>query len=283
MKEQQVNDALLRQFLLGRVDDKTRQQIESRYLTDQLFREKVLAVEDDLVEDYIEEGLTAGERERFVSQYADTAAQRRQLRIVKSIKRYAVANAAENLSGASTSPTPNVGVLPLRAKSIFLIPIAAILIIGVLVTAIWLNKRLERNKHHLAVEQQLARLNTPSGVGEGPPHTLLFVLPPVSVRSAGPQTELTLRTDTQIVELRLLWAQKEHYASHQAVLQRVGNAEQFTIRDLPLDNDHGRAIRLRLPAPFLTRGLYQISVSGINSDDSPGPTEEYTLSIDESD
>ncbi|HXD31526.1 MAG TPA: hypothetical protein VN643_10440 [Pyrinomonadaceae bacterium] len=276
MKEQPVNDALLRKFLLGEIDEETRQQIESRFITDHLFREKVLAFEDDLVEDYLEDGLAAEERERFVSRYADTSARRQQLRIVKSIKQYAIANTAENPTGISTGSRPSISLSKLRLRPIFLIPIAAILIIAFSIAAVLLNNRRERNRHHLAVEQQLARLNNPSS--EVPQQKVSLVLPPGSVRTAGPQTELKPPADTQIVELRLLWIQKEHYATYHAALHRVGNAEQFTIRNLHADND-GKAIPLRIPTEVLTPGLYQISLRGIGSDDTPSPTEEYALSF----
>ena len=43
MKEESVTDGLLRQFLLGRVDDEERQRIESLFITDPQSRERVLA------------------------------------------------------------------------------------------------------------------------------------------------------------------------------------------------------------------------------------------------
>lgn len=277
MKEQQVNDALLRQFLLGEVDEETRQQIESRFITDDLFRESVLAIEDDLVEEYLEGGLAADSREKFMSRYADTAPQRQQLRIVKLIKEYAVANDVENPRDISTSFGSGFGLSRSRLKSIVLVPIAAIMIIGFSVAVIWLSNRRERSRNHLAAEQQLARLNTSLTSGEAP-HTLSSVLAPVSVRAVGPQTELTPRTDTQIVELRLLWIQKEHYGTYQAVFHRVGNAEEFNVSNLQPDND-GKMIRLRIPIELLARGLYQISLRGFSDDGTRSPAEEYTFSI----
>jgi hypothetical protein len=82
------------------------------------------------------------------------------------------------------------------------------------------------------------------------------------------------------VEFQLLWIIKERYASYRAVVRRVGKAESFTILNLQVENEVGRsAVRVRLPAHLLTRGLYQISLTGITGDGSPGPAEEYTFTV----
>src|SRR5690348_17070311 len=89
MKEEAATDALLRQFLLGTVADEERQRIESVFLTDPRMRERVLAAEQQLIDDYLEESLSTADQERFLSQYGETVAQRRKLRIAQSIHEWA--------------------------------------------------------------------------------------------------------------------------------------------------------------------------------------------------
>src|ERR1044072_4912927 len=90
MKEEVLTDAVLREFLLGKVDDEEAARIESLFLTDSEAREKVLVIEQELIDDYLEDSLTAEDREKFLLRYGQTAEQRQQLRITKAIKDWAL-------------------------------------------------------------------------------------------------------------------------------------------------------------------------------------------------
>ena len=142
-----------------------------------------------------------------------------------------------------------------------------------------LSRRRQDNEQHLAAERELAGLNAASSGREVPTQMLSVVLTPLSLRSVGPQTEFTPRGDIRVVELHLLWIQKERYATHRAVLRRVGSAQEFIINDLRPENDIGKSIRIRLPARLITRGLYQIILSGIAADGAAGPAEEYSFTV----
>jgi hypothetical protein len=100
---------------------------------------------------------------------------------------------------------------------------------------------------------------------------------PGTVRSAEAETELTPAANAQFVELRLLWTQKERYPSYQATIRKIDEEQRYTVRDLQIDN--GNAIRLRVPTRYLTRGLYQIEISGIAADGTTGPAEEYQFVV----
>jgi hypothetical protein len=95
-----------------------------------------------------------------------------------------------------------------------------------------------------------------------------------------PDTALTPRSDIRLVELKLLWTQKEQYPSYRAVLHQVGKAEQFTISNLHLETSAGSSsVRLRLPTHLLIRGLYQVTLSGIAGNGDPDQSEEYSFTV----
>src|SRR6185503_8468225 len=94
VKDETVSDVLLREFLLGSVDEDERERIEDVFLTDSQARERMLVVEQELIEEYLEGALTTADREKFLSRYAQTAEQRRKLRITKSIKDWAMKEAS---------------------------------------------------------------------------------------------------------------------------------------------------------------------------------------------
>lgn len=287
MKEEIISDALLRQFLLGKVNDEERQRIESLFLTDSVIRERVLAVEQDLVEDYLEDSLSPGDKERFLSHYAQTPEQERKLRITKSIKDWAVTESAE---GAGASEALDVDqrnrssislwgrlLEGLRARPASVIPIAAVIVLVLVFAVIWVNRRLEQRRHS-AIEQEIARLNDPSGLRNVPRQADALVLTPITLRSNESQSELKLSSDEPFVELHLRWIQRERYPRYEAVVRRIGDDKLITIPNLQAEDGDRKTIRLLLPSRILSKGLYQVYVSGLN-DGSASPAEEYQFSV----
>ena len=279
MKEAAITDALLREFLLGNLIDQERERIESEFLTDSQARERILAVEQDLIEEYLEESLTITDRERFLRVYGRTDEQRRKLKITKSIKDWAITQSAL----PQTTPAKILAWGRVRAWLHAVpaaVPIAVTLVITFIVIAIWLNVRTEqRNRQHSAIEQELAQLNSPASLSEVPSHMTSLDLSAVTVRSAKEQTTIGSRDEIQIVELRLPWIQKQRYSRYQAEVRRVGDDESFTIRNLQAEGDGQSVIRVRLPAHLLHRGDYKIQLNGTDIDGSKSPTEEYQFAV----
>ena len=278
MKEGSVTDALVREFLLGQLADEDRERVESLFLTDSRTRERVRALEQDLIDDYLEDSLSQIEKERFISRYAQTYEQRRKLRITGAIKDWAVSEAR-----APHLPTPTVFVWSrfwtwLHLKPRFVVPIAITIVIAIVLAIVWLNSRVDQQRH-LAIEQELAQLNSPASLRETPREMISFDLKPVSVRSVEPQTELEIATGIRIVELQLPWIQNDRFSMYQAEVLRVSDRESFTIRNLQADNSGRYTIRLRLPAQILTRGDYQITLTGVVANGSASSSEEYSFVV----
>jgi hypothetical protein len=267
MNDETIDDVFLREFLLGKVNDEERGRIEDLFLIDPQAKERVLGVEQDLIEDYLEGTLTTADRERFVSRYAQTPEQRRRLRILKSIKDWALAEAAASV------PAKTSGFWE-RFRPAFFIPIAATAIIVIVVGAVWLSRRME----HSAIEKELAQLNTPANLRKGPvafglSPVAALVLSPVTVRGGESPAFLNTSAFENEVVLRLLWIQKERYPRYQATIRRVDESQLFTVRNLEPESD-GSAIHLKLPTHVLTRGTYLINLS---ADGSENPSEEYQV------
>lgn len=268
MNDETVTDALLREFLLGKVTDEVRERIEGQFVTDPQARERVLAVEQDLIEDYLEGTLSADEREQFVAGYTQTPEQRRKLRITKSIKDWAMTEA----KAEQTAPTAISGWsrVQLWLRPTFVVPVAVMVLIVIVVAAFWLSRRAG----HSAIEKELAQLNAPSNTTTA---DVKRELSPVTVRSAGTQAELNPRPASGEVELRLLLTQSERYASYTATIHRVGDRDTYSVPNLIPSSD-GKAIHLRLPSHLFVRGLYQIIVT---PDAPSSSSDEYQLTVGE--
>ncbi len=279
MKEEAATDAQLRQFLLGKLEDEERQRIESLFLTDSLMRERVLAAEQELFDDYLEESLSTPDRETFLSRYGDTSAQRRKLRIAKSVQQWA-------LDQPKTQPViPKHAISiwgrlleQLRQRPVFVIPIAVATAVAIVVALVWVNSRRTESQH-LAINQELARLNSPSSLREVRPGTALLILKPGSVRSIE-GAELK-RSNSSVAELRLLWMQKEDYPTYLGVLRGSGDDQLSTIPNLTVENATGKFIRVRLPLYLLTRGTHKIELSGVSADGTKSSPEVYSFTVSE--
>jgi hypothetical protein len=274
MKEERITDALLREFLLGNVAGEEQERIENLFLTDPHTRERVLAIEQELIDDYLEDSLSEGDKEKFVTLHAQTDEQRRKLRITKSITDWAATEASTpRADAASASIWSRLGAR-LRLKPAFVVPIAVIIVIAV---SIFLVLRIMEQRRHTAIQQELAQLNSPASLREVPPQMSSLELRPVSVRSGERQLEFKQSSDVRIVELRLPWVGTQSFSRYQVEVRRLGDDEVFTIPNLQAESEG--VIRVRLFTRTLRRGQYQISLMGIADDGTLGHSEEYSFAI----
>jgi hypothetical protein len=250
MNDETVTDALLREFLLGKVTDDVRERVEGLFVTDPQARERVLAVEQDLIEDYLEGSFSADDSERFVASYTQTAEQRRKLRITQSIKDWAVteANAGQSVPAVVSSWQRS------WLRPAFLVPVAAMVLIAIVVAVFWFSKRAR----HSEIERELVQLNAP---GNTTVASVQRELLPVNVRGTESPAPLHSSPGNGVVEVRLLLLiRDERQPSYTATIHRVGSNESYTIPNLQAASN-GRTIHLRLPAQFLIRGDYQITLT----------------------
>lgn len=273
MENSPVTDASLRQFLLGQLEDDRRQRIESLFLTDPEFKERLLAVEQDLIEDYLDDSLTKKDRESFLLFFGQTPEQQRRLRIAQSVMEWA--RIEGNRPQGSPAPISmwNRLLTGLRLKPIFVISIAVSAMIAIVITVLWLNYGADRRKS--SVQEELARINDPGAMRETLPQMYSLELSPVGVRSAQAETELD-RSSNQYVELRLRWIQREDYPHYRALIRRFDEDETFAVDNLYAE---GKVIRLRLPVNMLERGLYRVELSGVQANGAVGATVEYTVNV----
>jgi len=281
MKEELMTDALLREFLLGKVDEEERERIEGLFLTDSQARERILSAEQDLIEDYLENSLTEEDKELFLQRFGQTSAQHRQLQINQSVKDWALREAASTHTvSAQVSTSSRVRDL-FRRRPAFVIPVVVAAMILITVVAVWLSSRREQQDRYHAIEQELVRLNTPSSLREFPPNMNSLDLSPVTVRSVEQEREIKKTAETQLIELRLPWTKRERYSAYRAEVRLVVADELFTIPTLQAEDDGVYRIRMRLPAYLLRRGHYRVRLTGVTPDGGPGLTEEYTFAVND--
>ena len=278
MKEELVTDADIRQFLLGSVDDSERQRIESLFMFDAEFNQRVLIAEDDLIEDYLEHSLAPMDTDKFLAQYGHAPEQQRRLRISRSIRDYAASEAKLGQTPPSIAKRRAfLSQLTPRNPTLF-IPIATTVTIACIIGIVWL---VRSNNRRVTIERELAELNARPDLRANSSQVASLVLSPVSIRSVGSETTLTPRADIGVVELDLLWIQKEQYPNYNVLVRRVGTNEEFRISGLHIERSatSGNSIRLRLPSHLLRDGLYQVTLTGAGPNGAASQSEEYNFVV----
>lgn len=108
------DDRKLRRYLLGQLDDPEQQKLEERLFTDDELFELLSVIEDELIDDYLDDELSADERTRFDAYFLCSPERHRQLRLAMAFKNYITAESASEAEGSVTasvrlaSPVPRV-------------------------------------------------------------------------------------------------------------------------------------------------------------------------------
>src|SRR6185369_14632883 len=151
MNEEPVSDALLRQFLLGQVDDQERQRLESMFVTGALSRERVMAAEQHLMDDFLDDSLTPEDKKHFLAQYGETPAEQRKLRIAQSIHDWAATSAGKTAVAAAAGSRWSRLFRRVWLTPVIAAPIAAVVLIAFVVAVIALRSRWEQRNSYLAM------------------------------------------------------------------------------------------------------------------------------------
>lgn len=299
MREITDDDRLMRRFLLGQLEEEERERLEKLFLTDPGVREGLLMTENDLIEDYWEGSLLEDDRRDFLAQFLANPAQRRKVRIAKSIKTF-VNNETPSL--ASRDEEEVLASDPKRHKDVngpmlwrltnpfVFVPLAAALACAIAIGGVWLfqvkrsnSRRAEEQARQTAIERELADLNAQPGNTRPGSDTLVLstLLSPISLRSLEPSASVSLATNPKVVEVWLLPVGNE-YQTYRAILQKASGAERFTISNLRIENRSGnKAIRVRIPVHLLTTGVYKLQLNGVTSDGKFDDVGEYNFVVTE--
>jgi hypothetical protein len=152
-------------YLLGELTGSDAEAFEQRYLADQDTFELLEAVEEDLIEDYLRDGLSPGDKSLFELRYASRSENRQKIEFAKELLRCAAPEQSQPAPSADlatppppveapkTTPISRQRLGPRSPSRPFAIAAAAALVLlaGV---AIWLGISLTRLASRLAAEQQ---------------------------------------------------------------------------------------------------------------------------------
>jgi len=94
MEIKPLNEELIVRYLLGELPESEQALLEERAFSDRQFTEDILAVESDLIDEYVRGGLAGVERQRFEQHFLNSAERRRKVEFARALAQIAPVPAA---------------------------------------------------------------------------------------------------------------------------------------------------------------------------------------------
>lgn len=279
-ERESITETLARQFLLGGLEESEQERIEALLVTDPSAKDEILVAEQALIEEFLDSELNDREREMFVRQYQSTAVGRQKIKLTQSLRTQAISQVAPPQLEAVEAHAISPGQWWPRLRPV-LVP-AVFVIVAIVFGSVWLirwnNRRIEQRDRQTLMAREFAELNSPENLRTTPPQMVAVVLSPGTLRS--PEAVRLITPGNYVLELQLLWTRTEFCEKCQAVFKRVGTSERVTIPNVQIERNAGaKVVRVRVPAQFLTRGLYQMAIEEADAEDTAGSSEEYTFTV----
>jgi anti-sigma-K factor RskA len=271
MTEIEEDQKLVRQYLLGDLEDEQRQQFEQQLFADGDFFERVLMIEDELIEDFVFDLLPLADERKFVGHFLSTPRQIQKLRTARALKQY-----SERVARPSSHQERIITFLRGR-QLLAAVSLAAILVVGL--AGIWILTRV-------SLDQEVAQLNavrSPElnlGINQS---EQAITLVPIRVRSGAEidliEQSVSISPGTQVVQLRLQLAGDE-YRDHRVVLQREPDSRIFTVVNLRArETANGKLLVVRAPSRIFSPGEYRLLLSGMTPDGREENLGSYAFRI----
>lgn len=282
MKDIERERLLIRQYLLGELDDLEREQLEERVITNPDYKEEVLIMEEELLEDFVNGALSSRELESFNRMYSSSPAKQRKVKIAQALNRYATEHSAVVPPLVQKSWARSlIELFSTRSRfhQLSLAALITILVIGGSLLIYWLISHKWSADH-----DALLRLNRPGSELLQPDSSVVSVpLPPLLFRGEGGETKnITITRQTSTVQLRLP-EPSGGSDSFRATLKKADGAQVFELKDLRSRQiDRYSVLVLQIPARMLLPQDYQLEISERRPDGTYEKPSTYYLHVTES-
>jgi len=273
MIRQSDEEAIMRSYLLGDLDEARQEQVEERVLCDAAFADRLAAAQDNLIDDFVFNVLCESERESFQKNFVLNDERRNKLLIAHAFEEY-VENAPERRRAIINDPRlasglwRNILLLLQRHKLWVTFSLTAALLLLFLL-APKITRQLLPNKsappfveQRASIERQIAELNRHPSLAANQA-TLELTLQPTLLREGGEIRKILLTAELEFVSLKLEIPRGRRYEVYDAMVRTVDGGELFAVSDLKaMDGTDSGLILLRIPSEFLPKADYQIELRG---------------------
>ncbi|MDX6574249.1 MAG: hypothetical protein QOE96_202 [Blastocatellia bacterium] len=286
MIEPDNEQTIMRKYLLAELEEPLQEEVDERIVCDKAFAERLGVAQDDLIDDYVFDGLSESEREDFQKNFLLDDERRQKLMIAQAFEVY-VAEGKElqpmigHESWAVADRWRNALGFFQRHKFWVTLAFAAILLFVFFapqITRLILPKATAPvDEERARIERQLAELNSRPLVTTDQV-SMALTLQPTRLREGGELRKVVLNKENKLVKLQLEFSSAVKYAKYRTVVRTVEGRELFTIDNLKSESGVNVVV-LRIPSEFLSTGDYQIELYGISEDGVAASVALYDFRI----
>lgn len=266
---------VLKQFLLGELNEERRQQVEERLLTDSDYRDEILIIEDELVEDYLTEKLPPDDRGNFEKHYLSAPRQQRNLKLTKVLLQ-AAAESAKTPPYSETNLLQNLKDIFWPRSQKLRLAVASLILLAVVGSVVTYNVWQSR-RQSAELQAELVRLNVPGNIltpGNSVPSVTLLSF---NLRDKGtPLPRLPITPASDVAQLRVT-STANTYQKIKVEIHPIGGDQliQFELKPQPV----GDTLILQLPARLLKPNDYVVTIRGVNAQGVIEDVGEYAFRV----
>jgi len=307
-------DKTLTRYLLGKLSQQERIEVEDRYLSDGEFFDELAVVEDELIDDYVRGKLSRSERELFEQNFLSSRARQERVKNARALMKFADTHAADarlslwqRLRSAFSLGSPAMGLV-LATGLMMLIVGGPLLVIqmsklrsdlkGLQSEQLAQNDRTEELKQELAQQKQqnqalnesLARERAERGQLEqevatlkeqqqqGPPVVVLGFGNIESKGGSPDATRLNVPRGAETVKLQLDLL-KDEYQNYLVLVEDAGQREIWRGLLQSTKVAKGKAVIVRMPSRIFTTGQYKLTLSGTTNNNDYEVISEFNVDV----
>jgi hypothetical protein len=291
MEMKVIDDRMARRFLLGDVSSAEQERIQEMAFADPDTFTLIEAAQDDLIDDFVNDELSAEEKERFQNYFLVQPGRQQDIRIGRALQQY-WAHKEQPITGLpdqTPKPPPKPPIfdwLRLRPATVALALLLVILAAGLLAVYLaWRGGNQMQAQQHPTPPPPLPSASpavtppqaTPSPTprpSQGSPSPsprqsvepiyAVVLVPGGPARSEGEETKVAPVSAPITLELPLV--DDSSFQSYRAVLQKDGRTIRTWSNLQPKELQTGRGIAIVAPAGLLQNlQRYRITLSGISA------------------
>lgn len=267
-------EILIRRYLLGELSEGQQAQIEKRFMTDAEYRELVLMVEGELIDDYANGSLPAPVGEKFAARFLSHPSQLSKVQTAAALKGFAPVGAAASAGASVEPPTPYaptsfgrlLALLRRRRRPALAFGLALFVLVGVVFGLYWSWER----RRHAADERELAELNSPQDAGPSAPRTrttansilrtTLVPAPPTGSRPDGTKyPRVFIADERELVNFRLKLP-ADAGEDFEVAFRAAGGGEMFRLDMKSVVENGERSVDVTVPTRLLAEGVHQFQL-----------------------
>jgi hypothetical protein len=157
LKTETIDEKLMIRFLLGDLSEESRWKLEERYFKEDRFYEQLLAIQEELADDYVQDKLSPSERAQFEKHFLKSSRRRERVEFAAAFSRALTGSAVRRVATPSRAVAWWESLMVLiRPEGIRLAAAASAAALALMIGAAWLfveNRRLSGHVQQARAEK----------------------------------------------------------------------------------------------------------------------------------